>query len=159
MQISQTISSKYADKINKGDIELDKLMDSIKKKVPGMESIIDNLGNMKSSEKKNKEKIIIDENYSTSKVNLGENTDEKLSNFNIGKILKSADAMGVIPGGSKNTNNPEMGKLGDMFKMLNSNTANGGIPSMDNMMKMMQTPEMKKMMQNLDINQLLNPKK
>jgi hypothetical protein len=29
MEISQKISVKYADKINKGDIELDKLMDEI----------------------------------------------------------------------------------------------------------------------------------
>jgi hypothetical protein len=40
MEISQNISVKYADKINNGEIELDKLMQAITKKVPGMDQMM-----------------------------------------------------------------------------------------------------------------------
>lgn len=180
MQISQTISSKYADKINSGDIELEKLMESIKDKVPGMSGIIDNFNNMKAStgkETKPKEKVIIDENYSTSKIDLGENTDNKTSSFNIGKILKTVDSLGVLPGGSakdkKNSSNeqntmPSMPGMEEMFKMIQSNEGmnkmmdsaknSGQLPDINDMMKVMQNSGFADMMKSMDMSKMMIPK-
>jgi len=120
MQISQMISTKYSDKINNGEIELDKIMNSIKSKVPGMENIINNFGNMKNTSKP-KNKVIIDQNYSTANIDVGENEDEKKSDFNIGKILKAADSMGVIPNLNKDStqNNNDTPQLPDMKTLMN----------------------------------------
>ena len=180
MQISQTISSKYADKINSGDIELEKLMESIKDKVPGMSGIIDNFNNMKASsgkDTKSKEKVIIDENYSTSKIDLGENTDNKTSSFNIGKILKTVDSLGVLPGGSakdkKNSSNeqntmPSMPGMEEMFKMIQSNEGmnkmmnsaknSGQLPDINDMMKVMQNSGFADMMKSMDMSKMMIPK-
>lgn len=133
MQISQMISTKYSDKINNGEIELDKIMNSIKTKVPGMENIINNFGNMKNSNKP-KNKVIIDQNYSTANIDVGENEDEKKSDFNIGKILKAADSLGIMPNLSKDNNTandttsglPDMTTLMNMMKQL-QNSNNPGL--------------------------------
>ena len=121
MEISQKISVKYADKINKGEIELDKLMESISKKVPGMDQMM--AGMMGGSGKKAapKEKIIIDENFSTANVQVGLNKEEESKSFDIGGILKMADKFGVIPGG----------KPGD-------ESGDGGIPGIGKVMELMQ---------------------
>jgi hypothetical protein len=91
-----------------------------------------------------KEKIIIDDNFSTSSVNVGP-TDENKKNINFGNILKMADQFGVLPGGkqtntvekshstNENTlpdlssfnldelcNNPQLSKIMGMMGKLNS---------------------------------------
>lgn len=149
LDISQKISSKYAGKINTGEIQLEKLMQGIQKTIPGMDGMFkgetgegtegdlkgmmnnliggmagglgglgdvmggkggvgemlgdmggmgDMLGGMFNKEKENN-KVIIDENFSTSKVDLGKIKDSK--SMNIGKMLTVADSFGVIPGGKK----------------------------------------------------------
>ena len=75
MEISKLISVKYADKISNGTIEIDKLMEAIGKKIPGMDKVMDQvMGMMKGSgeKKKPKEKIIIDENFSTDSIKVVE---------------------------------------------------------------------------------------
>lgn len=122
MDISQKISTKYKDKINNGDIELNKLMEGIQKNVPGMEEMmkgggLGSMGNLSGlmskmggmggmpgmaglssmlGSQKPKETVVIDENFSTSNVELGELPVSK-DGFNIGKMLKLADSFGVIP--------------------------------------------------------------
>ena len=101
MEISQTISNKYADKIKKGDIELDKIMKSIMCKIPGMEQMMSSI--LKSSNNNtNNTKIIIDETFSTSDITLGKLEDKNTSNMKFGSMLKLADQFGVIPGGKSN---------------------------------------------------------
>ena len=158
LDISQKISSKYAGKINTGEIQLEKLMQGIQKTIPGMDGMFkgetgegaegdlkgmmnnliggmagglgglgdvmggkggvgemlgdmggmgDMLGGMFNKEKENN-KVIIDENFSTSKVDLGKIKDSK--SMNIGKMLTVADSFGVIPGGKK-----KEGGLGSLF--------------------------------------------
>ena len=102
MEISQKISSKYSDKISNGNIELDKIMDSIKTKVPGMENIINNFTDKNNKNDKPKEKIIINDSYSTSNIEVGEDEFKNKTNFNIGKILKTADSLGLVPNKNKN---------------------------------------------------------
>lgn len=115
MDISQKISVKYKDKINNGEIELNKLMEGIQKNVPGMEEVmkgggLGSMGNLSGlmskmgglgglggmGSQKPKETVVIDENFSTSNVELGELPVSK-DGFNIGKMLKLADSFGVIP--------------------------------------------------------------
>jgi len=116
MDISQKISTKYKDKINNGEIELNKLMEGIQKNVPGMEEMLKggglgsmgNLGGLMSkmggmagmagmgASQKPKETVVIDENFSTSNVELGQLPASK-DGFNIGNMLKLADSFGVIP--------------------------------------------------------------
>jgi DNA-binding ferritin-like protein (Dps family) len=168
MGLSQKISVKYANKLNNGDIEIDKLLKCMTNKIPGMENMMsgeggdimnnimssmgDNngmlgglMGNMMGGNNEaSKEKIIIDDNFSTSSVNVGP-TDENKKNINFGNILKMADQFGVLPGGkqtntvekshstNENTlpdlssfnldelcNNPQLSKIMGMMNKLNS---------------------------------------
>ena len=156
MDVSQKISVKYADKINNGEIELEKLMKSISKKVPGMEAIIGGMmsgntegGNMMSdmmgdmmgsmmgskSAEKSKEKIIIDENFSTADIVVGMNKEAEKKNFNIGGVLKMADQFGVIPGGKNSS--PGMPDLSGLAS-LGGFGGLEGIPGMPNIGKVME---------------------
>ena len=128
MEISQKISVKYADKINSGEIQLDKLMEAIGKKVPGMENMMEGLLG-KNKKKEVKEKVIIDENFSTANVKLGDMKEEK--SFDVSKILKMADQFGVIPGGNK----PDLGKMMEGL----GDTSN--IPGLGKMMELMKKLE------------------
>jgi hypothetical protein len=125
LEISQKISVKYADKINSGEIELDKLMQAISKKVPGMEGMMGEMlkgSGGSGNNKKAKETIIIDENFSTANVDIGMNTeDDSKSNMNIAGMMKMADQFGVLPGGKAESGGlPNMGKMMEMMKRLES---------------------------------------
>jgi hypothetical protein len=125
LEISQKISVKYADKINSGEIELDKLMQAISKKVPGMEGMMGEMlkgSGGSGNNKKAKETIIIDENFSTANVDIGMNKeDDSKSNMNIAGMMKMADQFGVLPGGKAESGGlPNMGKMMEMMKRLES---------------------------------------
>jgi hypothetical protein len=141
MEISKLISVKYADKISNGTIEIDKLMDAIGKKIPGMDKIMDQvMGMMKNTgeKKKPKEKIIIDENFSTSSVKVGEVKDDKdKGGFKLGSMLKMADQFGVIPGGKKNESDLG-GGLASLLGGISGGSDMGQLPGMDKLMGMMQ---------------------
>jgi hypothetical protein len=134
MEISQKISTKYQDKINNGEIEIDKLMSSITKSVPGMDDLLKG-GLFNKGDTKKKETVIIDENFSTATVEQGKQ-DESKPNTNLVNMIKMADSMGVLPGlggnseggmpdfksmlsglmGSEQMNDPKMAGL---FSMIN----------------------------------------
>jgi hypothetical protein len=130
MEISQMISVKYANKINKGDIELDKLMQAITSKVPGMDQMMNGMMGGSKDKAKPKEKILMDENFSTANVEVGINKEEESKGINISGILKMADQIGVIPGG-KQSSSQEPNFEGVM----------NGIPGIGKMMEMMQKLE------------------
>lgn len=123
MEISQKISVKYADKINNGEIELDKIMKAITSKVPGMEEMMSGMMGGDNKKKQPKEKILIDENFSTANVEVGLNKEEESKSFNIANVLKIADQFGVIPGGKQASE----GGMGEM----------DGIPGIGKMMELM----------------------
>jgi len=129
MEISQMISVKYADKINKGEIELDKLMQAITSKVPGMEQMMGGMMGGSKDKEKQKEKILMDENFSTANVEVGMNQEPESKGMNISGILKMANQMGVIPGGKQSSNES------NMEDVMN------GIPGIGKMMEMMQKLE------------------
>jgi hypothetical protein len=119
MEVSNKISTKYAEQIKNGDIELDKLMESITTKVPGMDKLMKGMmdGPGKQAQK---EKVIIDENFSTASVKIGELPKEK-SDFKLADMLKMADQFGVIPGGKQTeipNNIPHMGKIMELMSKL-----------------------------------------
>ena len=142
MEISQMISVKYADKINKGEIELDKLMQAITSKIPGMDKMMGGMmggmggmmgGMMGGAKNKPKEKILIDENFSTADIELGMNKEPESQNMNIAGILKMADQMGVIPGG-KQSSGGDSGNGG-------GGDGGGGMPGLGKIMELMQKLE------------------
>jgi hypothetical protein len=142
MEVSQKISVKYADKINKGEIELDKLMKSISSKVPGMESVLGGMGGMmggaSGDKPKSKEKIIIDENFSTADIAVGMNKEEDKPGINFGNVLKMADQFGVIPGGKQSESSmPNLSALGDIAGMAGM-AGMGGMGDMPNIGKIME---------------------
>lgn len=102
IKISQTISNKYSNKIKNGNIEIDKIMEAILGKLPGMENMFSKFKNMNTlfQTPKKKEPIIIDENFSTANVIIEElpsNPSNQIPSMNIGSILKMADKIGFIP--------------------------------------------------------------
>jgi hypothetical protein len=142
LDISKKISEKYQDKINKGDIQLDKLMEGIQKTIPGMDQMMKGggmegmmssmmggaggaggaggLGSMMGSmfgKEAKKETVIIDENFSTSNVDVGQIKEGM--NINIGKMLNMANSMGVIPGGKEKEGNPAGPNIMELFGMMN----------------------------------------
>lgn len=111
LEITNQIADKYTDKIDSGEIELDKLLDSMKEKLPGINNLVSELGlstdSLKSKPKEEKEITIIDENFSTDSVQLGvEGGDSKKSSLMSG--------LGMI---NKLQNDPSIKK---MLSMVNN---------------------------------------
>ncbi len=118
MNITKDITNRYGSKIDNGDIEVEKLMNSITKKVPGMDGFMDKMGGFKGMEsmfknmgpKKKKEKVIINENFSTADVKVEDKTNEKniMENIKIGNVLKMVEGFNtMLPQNEENNNNPE----------------------------------------------------
>ena len=84
MNITTMISDKYKDQLQNGEIQLDKIIGGIDGVIPGL---------MKKTEEK-KEPVIIDENFSTDNVNVGEIKEE--SGNNIGNMMKMIPNMGGL---------------------------------------------------------------
>jgi hypothetical protein len=77
MNITNTISDKYKDQLQNGDIQLDKIIGGIDGIIPGL---------MKQPAPQPVEKVIIDENFSTNNVQVG--VEQESSNGNIGNMMK-----------------------------------------------------------------------
>lgn len=128
MDITNTIASKYTEKIESGEIQLEDLLSNMKDQLPGLDQIASNFGidpaTMSSKPKKEKEVTIIDENFSTDNVELGVEDDGKKGGFNLSSGLKMLNKM---------QSDPQMGK---MFEMLNpANLENGSPEDLINKMK------------------------
>ncbi len=78
MGITQKITSKYGSMIENGDIEIDKILG-------GMTNV---LGTSMTGEKKEEEPVIIDENFSTSAVDIGKEEEESEGGFNLKNLSK-----------------------------------------------------------------------
>uniref|UniRef100_A0A6C0D9T1 Uncharacterized protein n=1 Tax=viral metagenome TaxID=1070528 RepID=A0A6C0D9T1_9ZZZZ len=116
MEISQIITEKYKDKIEQGDINLDDLLKNMTQ-LPGMENVGNMVGMLSkqlggAKAEDTSEKVIIDENFSTSIVPQGEQTKEPESSMNVTSLLKTMDSLGVI-GNSQGM--PDMGNLMGMM--------------------------------------------
>lgn len=98
MDITNKITQKYEQKIDNGEIEIDKLLGSLTKNMPG-------IGNIVGNKTKPKEKVIIDENFSTSKVELGDKDKTEKGGFNMSKMMGMMNTLNGSNGG------PNIGKL------------------------------------------------
>jgi hypothetical protein len=78
MGITEKITSKYGSMIENGDIEIDKILG-------GMTNV---LGTSISGEKKDDEPVIIDENFSTSNIDIGKEEEESQGGFNLKNLSK-----------------------------------------------------------------------
>ena len=144
MEVSQQISVKYASKINDGSIEMDKIMKSIFSKMPGMEKMMEKMmsatnggtegmsglmsglmGGLGGGSSKPKEKVIIDENFSTADVEVGTIKEDKngLSNIKLGSVLKMADSMGFIPSASASASATTDSPLSGLADLMGGNSA------------------------------------
>jgi hypothetical protein len=121
LNLSNELTHKYEEKINNGEIDLNGLLDGLKNNIPGMDgmkNILDPLLKMDGlmgQKEKEKEPVIIDENFSTSDITLG--VEEENSIPNIGNMLKAVDntgLLGMISGEQSNT----FGKLLDVVNKL-----------------------------------------
>lgn len=118
MNISQTISEKYKNKIENGEINLDNILKNMTS-LPGME----NMGNVVEmlskqiipSNNEPKETIIIDENFSTALVKKEE---ENINNLNIGNLLNIF-------------NNPLINSINEISKKDNKNDNINEIDNID----------------------------
>jgi len=147
IETSQRISNKYMNQINDGTIELDKIMETIFKKIPGIEQLISTLVKPKSTNTNNN-KVLIDSTFSTANVEVGNSNANNLD-MNLGTMLKLADNLGVIPDNKNKKkykkNKKNKGELNDnilnnLFTDLAKNLTDksDGIPSnqLDNMINM-----------------------
>jgi len=148
-ELSKTISEKYQDKIENGDINLDDLLKNMTK-LPGMENIagiVDKLSSTVSNQQE-KEKVIIDENYSTANIDVGAIPDENnlLSSLNVGTLLKGMESFGINPLSNSATNSDNS----DINNMMNMMTDEEGIKNMIN------SNEFKEMLSGDGIKNMLN---
>ncbi len=100
LNLSSELTQKYEDKINNGEIDFNGLLESLKTNVPGMENmknIIDPLLKMNNfgETEKSVEPVVIDENFSTSNVQMGTLDDTKEEPM-LGNILKMANNSGLL---------------------------------------------------------------
>lgn len=108
LDITQKISSKYSEKIDSGEIELDKMMSSITDTIPGIQNMV---GKVKEEPK---EKVIIDENFSTDNVVLGDKEKTESGGINLTGMMKMMNNMNGENGG------PNLKGLMDVMGKLNS---------------------------------------
>jgi len=79
----------------------------ISRKVLGLDKMLGGMKDiMKTKDEKPKEKVIIDENFSTATVDVGEIKEDTSSNMKIGNMLKMAQNFGIL-GSSKSTESAE----------------------------------------------------
>lgn len=103
LNLSSELTQKYEDKINNGEIDLNGLVNNLKNNVPGMENMkniidpllkMDGLSSLVGGDNEPKEKVIIDENFSTANVDIG--IEEESSKPVIGNMLKAVDGTGIL---------------------------------------------------------------
>jgi hypothetical protein len=115
MEISTKIQDKYGEKIESGEINLDNLMSELTGNLGGLENI---LGNFAKKEEP-KEKVIIDENFSTEKVQKGK-LDEENNGMNMGKMVGMINKVSKMLETAQ-SGEMDMSNLTDLLKELSPN--------------------------------------
>lgn len=115
MTITNQISEKYGGKIENGEIELDKVMGSIQNTLPDM-------GGLMGENKKEEEKVIIDEKFSTSQVKVEKEDENK--GPNLGNMMNMMNQMPDIGGLTSMLGKLQDAKTDDEVKNLKSEMDN-----------------------------------
>ena len=97
IKITENISKKYGDKVKNGDIEVNKIFDSVSDnlnlKDMDFNSVFKNMGSqMNKTEKQEEKPIVIDENFNTDMVKQGKLPDIK-PDASLSKMLNVANSM------------------------------------------------------------------
>ena len=97
IKITENISKKYGDKVKNGDIEVNKIFDSVSDnlnlKDMNFNSVFKNMGSqMNKTEKQEEKPIVIDENFNTDMVKQGKLPDIK-PDASLSKMLNVANSM------------------------------------------------------------------
>ncbi|ULY68576.1 hypothetical protein [Chlorella virus XW01] len=171
MEISSKIQDKYGEKIENGEIDLDNLMSELTGNLGGLEGLLGNFGKKDTP----KEKVIIDENFSTEKVQKGTLDDEN-KGIDMAKMMMMVNKITKLMDSSQNGENGEidMSNLTDLLKELSPNgktdpklesyinvlnklntidnpeEAEKLKSEMENLLKENQTPEMMQLIKSLD---------
>ena len=88
MGITEMITSKYGNKIENGEVEIDKILG-------GMGGLL-NKGMSGMAEKKKEEPVVMDDNFSTADVEVGPAEEQKQESFNFSKLIPLADMVSKI---------------------------------------------------------------
>lgn len=132
MEMTKVISSKYGEKISNGEIQVDGLLKGMLSKIPGFNpALMDQFMGMMNNKSKSKEKVIIDENFSTANVDVGKQEEE--NNMNIRNMLKVVNMFSNKEGGM-----PNLSDLKDMFKGFQDDGSMPDFDKMTDMFKQMQ---------------------
>nr|QFG74752.1 MAG: hypothetical protein [Megaviridae environmental sample] len=89
MNITNNITTKYKDNLNNGEIELDKVISSIQTSLPKIIA-------EESTKETQKEKVVIDNNFSTADVDIG--TEKPESSVNLSNMMNSMKSMPDVTG-------------------------------------------------------------
>lgn len=117
--VTSKITEKYSDKLQSGEIQLDGLLDDLQSKMPGVKQMMEKMmpgGLGGNKQKPQKEKVIIDENFSTDNVVLGDDKPEE-NNMDISKMLPMLGGLSGLESMGKDLLGEE---FGDMFKMMSN---------------------------------------
>jgi hypothetical protein len=113
MEISSKIQDKYGEKIDNGEINLDNLMSELTSNLGGLEGMLGNMGKKNNTPK---EKVIIDENFSTEKVQKGKLDDEN-KGMDMSKIVMMLNKVNKMLDTSQN-GEMDMSSLTNLLKEL-----------------------------------------
>lgn len=132
MSITNKITEKYHQKIENGDIEIDKIMSNIQTSLPGVNAMFQN-------EEKEKEKIIITDEFSTAdvKIDKKELENENKQGMNIGNMMNTMNKM------------PDLGSLNNMISKISNVKSNEEMVDVKDEMNNFLSKEL-----NIDINEL-----
>lgn len=118
MEISTKIQDKYGERIETGEINLDNLMSELTGNLGGLENMLGSLGNFGKKEVP-KEKVIIDENFSTEKVQKGK-LDEENKGIDMTKMVTMINKVSKMLESSQ-SGDMDMSNLTDLLKELSPN--------------------------------------
>ena len=126
MEITEMINNKYQDKINNGEIEIEKLLENVTGSIPGLEQMMKSMG---GGPNKPKETVIIDENFSTDDVKI-EKPVENAPNM--------ANMMGMFNKLNNMTDKNGNMDIGNFMKQLSkdANMTDGQVKQMEEMVSM-----------------------
>jgi hypothetical protein len=90
MGITEMITSKYGNKIENGEVEIDKILG-------GMSGMLGKgMGDMMGGNEKKEEPVVMDENFSTADVDIGKEEETKENGFNFSKLMPLANMVSKI---------------------------------------------------------------
>jgi len=135
LNITTMITTKYADKINSGEIEVEKVLKSSLSSFPNLnQDMVNGLLSLLSNKNKSnvkKDKVVMDENFSTASVEQG-TLEEKDNNFKVRSLLPLLSSLNKMQGQGQGQG------LNSIMEMASGMLTQDNISSFQTMMGQMQ---------------------